>query len=622
MRIGTLDFETVDPHLTTFGSGWPLGKVKIVGASTQGIDDLHATWTDSVPEILDRVDKMDVIIAHNAQYECGLLTMLGMDLKDKIVIDTMQLAKFYNNLEINVGLEGLGKKYVGMNKGTDLIGQAVISHNLYHTSTGKNQKPGSFQTAVDYGYGHLDVIYAKEPNIVKTYCNQDVEITTKLYKKFIQHTPEAWQETMSNVTKQYTLMTKRGIDYDISKLAKVRTSLLSLLMDTEEELFSMSKMRGDPSMFNSKGTLIKILESFKLKIPVTEKGNASMTGPWLERQDHPFCKLLVKYRSLHTFLSMSVNKVFDHRDVYFPGQKGIIKIFPNYRIMSADTGRSSAIRPNIKNFPGFDKDKLDLTVQNDDTFAYLVRDCIVSTNGYVMENDYKQQEPRLFADACNKLGLPRLRNMYIENPSLDFHTVVAEIADVPRPIGKALNLAILYGKKTKATAAGLGISIEEAEVLINKYHELFPEGKTYQKSIESVGKTRGYLNLDGRKVYRPKPSPAMWEGKTYTKHWEYLLFNWYCQGRGANQIYKVMSELYKRNITPYYEVYDALGFEVSDADIHDKKKIIEIKNVMERENSFDCSVPMLVDTGIGKSWAEAKTKQGEERGKQLYVEEN
>ena len=68
--------------------------------------------------------------------------------------------------------------------------------------------------------------------------------------------------------------------------------------------------------------------------------------------------------------------------------------------------------------------------------------------------DYSQQEPRILVHYAHVYGKSRdvpLRGVeefvtsYREDPDMDFHTMVAEMADIPRKQAKTINLGMMYG---------------------------------------------------------------------------------------------------------------------------------------------------------------------------------
>ena len=68
--------------------------------------------------------------------------------------------------------------------------------------------------------------------------------------------------------------------------------------------------------------------------------------------------------------------------------------------------------------------------------------------------DYSQQEPRILVHYANAYGKSlgnELKSVnefvqgYVTNPDMDFHTMVAEMAKIPRKQAKTINLGLIYG---------------------------------------------------------------------------------------------------------------------------------------------------------------------------------
>ena len=60
--------------------------------------------------------------------------------------------------------------------------------------------------------------------------------------------------------------------------------------------------------------------------------------------------------------------------------------------------------------------------------------------------------------------------MPISEGDADFHTIVAKMADIPRPQAKVINLGLFYGMGKAKLQAELGVSKEKAEELFSIYH--------------------------------------------------------------------------------------------------------------------------------------------------------
>ena len=85
--------------------------------------------------------------------------------------------------------------------------------------------------------------------------------------------------------------------------------------------------------------------------------------------------------------------------------------------------------------------------------------------------DYSQQEPRilvhfaaLYQKRTGKL-MPKVNEFvdgYKNNPDMDFHTMVADMADIPRKQAKVINLGMMYGMGVGKLGDQLDLSGEEA----------------------------------------------------------------------------------------------------------------------------------------------------------------
>lgn len=634
------DYESVDTNLKRWGSGVWKDDIKIVGCGFIDLDSNKEIWTTEINQITDIVNDAEMIINHNMMYDSSINMWLGVDLKDKMIVDTMNMAYFHHNLDNSGGrhktsLQNLSQRYLGQYKTQDLLGKAVLDHGLYKVSTGgkRNLNPElkrNQSTATDYAYAHLDEVYKVAANVVSAYCIQDCNLTKQLAKKFWNDMSEEWMYILSNCNKQYLNMKKNGIWLDMRKMKDIRGMLLSASLNTEEEIWDLLKIKnGTMANLNQKSFLLPIFDKMGIKYPYTEptkrfpEGQPSITAEWLAAQNDPFCNLLNKHKSYQTYLNNYCDSYIEYKEIYYPNQNpDFIQMHPSNNCLAAVTGRASTDNPNIRSIPNFDKDKLDLNKLDDNYIGYMLRSCIAPRPGYsFVEADYKQQEFRLFAEACALLDMPRLKDLYINNREIDFHQMVSdEVTHMGRGPTKAINFGLLYGKQEYALSLALGKSREETKEIMKHYNSMFPEMETYTKTMEYLGSTRGYITIDGRKLIpaQKKKVQNKWRpGQMKWQTYEWQLGNWQCQGRGSNQIKMVMSKLYELDITPYLEVYDALAFEIKDVD-SDIQKLETIKNVMEYDNPFKCSVPMLVDICVGSSWGDAKSKAGDEAGKELY----
>jgi hypothetical protein len=84
----------------------------------------------------------------------------------------------------------------------------------------------------------------------------------------------------------------------------------------------------------------------------------------------------------------------------------------------------------------------------------------------------------------NMPGVEEFVNAYNENPNMDFHTMVAEMADIPRKQAKVINLAMMYGMGAQKLAGQLDIHLDDAKALVKKYHSRVPFVKGLTQGIQ------------------------------------------------------------------------------------------------------------------------------------------
>jgi DNA polymerase I-like protein with 3'-5' exonuclease and polymerase domains len=257
--------------------------------------------------------------------------------------------------------------------------------------------------------------------------------------------------------------------------------------------------------------------------------------------------------------------------------------------------------------------------------------------------DYSQQEPRLVAHYALKFKLASVNpiaDSYENDPSTDFHKIVAEMAEIPRSQAKTINLGLFYGMGKAKLQAELGVTKEKTAELFDKYHGKAPFVKQLMNKVMSAAQNKGQIKtLLGRRCRFPKYEPVLrgsdWgtfvpaedhermlelqemgpelldhEGnKTGKKNywWKnptrraftYKALNRLIQGSAADMTKKAMVELYKAGITPHIQVHDELDISVTN-----DSEAAKIKDVME--NAVDLEVPNKVDYESGPNWGEIK----------------
>jgi DNA polymerase-1 len=167
------------------------------------------------------------------------------------------------------------------------------------------------------------------------------------------------------------------------------------------------------------------------------------------------------------------------------------------------TGRFSYSNPNLQQIPARDPET-----------GPLLRSLFIPEEGCKWGAfDYSQQEPRLVVHYGMKAQLPSayvIGDEYKSNPSTDFHSIVANMADIPRSQAKTINLGLFYGMGKAKLQAELGVTKETAEELFKKYHNHVPFVKQIMSKLTGIASNKGMVRtLLRRRCRFPRYEPVL-----------------------------------------------------------------------------------------------------------------
>jgi|TARA_B110000495_G_C22898514_1_gene524253 DNA polymerase I-like protein with 3'-5' exonuclease and polymerase domains len=242
--------------------------------------------------------------------------------------------------------------------------------------------------------------------------------------------------------------------------------------------------------------------------------------------------------------------------------------------------------------------------------------------------DFSQQEPRILVHYAHVYGKTRgiplegaseFVQAYNEKPETDFHSLVAEMASIPRKQAKTINLGLIYGMGVNKMSEELDIDVDEAKVLVKQYHARVPFVKGLMSGVMNRlnDKTSGgaLRSLEGRKCrfdsWEPdtfamnkalpfKEAVAAYGPTTRLKRaFTYKALNRLIQASAADMTKKAMVQLHKMGKLPLLQIHDELAMSVTNLE-----EAQEIAKVME--NAVLLEVPNVCDIEMGPSWGEAK----------------
>ena len=600
-----IDVETRDPNIKTNGPGWAVGDGEVVGYAVatddwkgyipvghQGGGNLDkrivSKWLQKVFEC--PADK----IMHNAQYDAGWLRREGFQLNGKI-IDTMVIAALLDENRFSYSLNALAYDYLNKTK----------------------SEKGLVEAATEFGVDPKGEMWRLPAMHVGPYAETDATLTLDLWKFFKIKTQQEDLEDVVNMELDLLPclidMTWKGVRVDIDKLERTRNALLKREKDLLKQIKSMT---GTDVEIWAAQSLAKAFNEQGIPYPKTDKGAPSFTKLFLSEHEHELPKLIVQARNLNKTHGTFINTIMKHA-----GKDGRIHSHIN-QIRSDDggtvSGRISMNNPNLQQIPARDPE-----------IGPMIRSLFLPEEGEKWASvDFSQQEPRILVHYAHVYGqtldrpLPKVDEFveaYRNDPSTDFHTMVAEMASIPRKRAKVINLAMMYGMGVNKLSDQLDIEIEEAKDLMKKYHERVPfvkklmNGVTDRLNARSSGGS--IRSIKGRKCRFD-----LWEPDSFAMHkalpyaeatqahgpttrlkraYTYKALNRLIQASAADMTKQAMVNLYKQGLVPLIQIHDEIAMSVkSESDAKN------VANIME--SAVELEVPNLCDVEVGPSWGEAR----------------
>jgi DNA polymerase-1 len=264
----------------------------------------------------------------------------------------------------------------------------------------------------------------------------------------------------------------------------------------------------------------------------------------------------------------------------------------------AATGRLSSNDPNLQNIP----------IRTDE--GSRIRRAFIAEKGHMLVSaDYSQIELRLLAHVAD---IPALRESFARGEDIHARTA-SEVFGIPmagmdpmtRRRAKAINFGIIYGISAFGLARQLGITPGEARTYIDAYFVRYPGIRAYMERTKEEARISGYVTTPfGRRCWVPgiaDKKPAL---RGYA---ERQAINAPLQGGAADIIKRAMVRLPKAlreaglKSRLLLQVHDELLFEAPEDEAPALTSLA--RRVMESAASL--SVPLVVETGTGRTWADA-----------------
>ncbi len=378
--------------------------------------------------------------------------------------------------------------------------------------------------------------------------------------------------------------------------------LRSLSGQMEKEIdrltLEIHREAGQPFNVNSPQQLGKILfDDLKLPGP-PQRGkvkNYSTAADVLDTlaEEHAIARLVLEYRSV----TKLKNTYVDTLPLLIRQETG--RLHTTFNPAGSATGRLSSSNPNLQNIP----------IRT--SLGREIRAAFVPREGWkLVVADYSQIELRLLAHFSGDAVLTEaFRN------GEDIHTrTAAEVMGVGREAitadmrraAKAVNFGIVYGLSSFGLSQQLGIPRSQAETYITGYFARYAGVKAFiENTVVEVRRTGVTHTLHGRERPIPDINSRNPNARGFA---ERTAVNTPLQGTAADLIKLAMVRIDSRlrqekwQAAMLLQVHDELVFEAPLEEVDRLRALV----AQEMQGVYRLDVPLVVDTGSGDNWRDAK----------------
>ena len=190
-----------------------------------------------------------------------------------------------------------------------------------------------------------------------------------------------------------------------------------------------------------------------------------------------------------------------------------------------------------------------------------------------------------------------------------FQLTENQVTQELRRKAKIINFGIIYGISAYGLALQLEITNTEAKMYMDQYFKKYPGIKNYMEDTINECRSKGFVITPfGRRIFIPFINDKVATRRNFA---ERSAINAPIQGGAADMIKLAMPKVYefliKRNLRTkiLLQVHDELLFESPDEEVDLIKKEVPLLMTTSHEKLVSLEVPIKVDVGIGKSWADA-----------------
>lgn len=603
-RMG-LDIESRDPNLTKLGPGFRRDayNIGVALAFPDGkkfyLPMRHATGRNmEVGKVLKYLREQAAsyrgeVIGANFNYDVDGLYSDGVEFHRDAKLRDVQIAEaLLYELHDRYSLEHCAG-YNGLKAKDDAL--------LYEAAKAYSLRKKSKPSEVD----HKGQMFKLPPEYVGPYAEQDAMLGLQIYDAQKPRLDEQnlWQiwNLETELLPVLIRMRRRGVLVDQGYMEYIQKRCLRYRDKYLRAFTNLTGYHITPEIMRSKG-MAEICQSLGMPIGVSAKGNPILDKFAFIAHGTPWAKAILAAKQVDT-ATTAVTSLFKHITsqgrvhTTFNQVKG--EKFSGDDSGGAAFGRTSSVNPNLQNqsnqIPDFRRIFLP-----DPGCQWA---CI----------DYSSQEVKLavhYAELIGARGAAQIGDALRENPHIDFHGMVAEIAGIKRSEAKIWLFSRLYGKGDGRLVSELGFATtkrlnkrtgrvfeepgREGQLFLDKFARRLPFIDDLIRQAKVNATQRGQVRTLLGRLCR---FPARVNGKGYD--FAHKALNRIIQGSAGDQMKQALVDCDRAGIPLQLSVHDEIDLSVPDLEM-----AREVSRIMI--DAVKLTVPVTTDIEVGPNWKDIK----------------
>ncbi len=512
-------------------------------------------------------------VGQNIKYDIQVLSRCGIDVAP--IDDTMMLSYVLAGGLHGHGMDELAERHLGLT---------------------------TIKFADVAGAGKSKVTFDKVPlDRALEYAAEDADVTLRLHRKL---KPQLLAERLVSVYETLerplirilAAMEAHGILVDAERLRALSGEFGQRIEALEAEIHGLA---GGPFTIGSPKQLGEILFD-RLKVATGRRGKSGAFATGADILETIVAEAEDPHASALAARVLDWRQLTKLKTTYADALIGQIdpntgRVHTCYQQAVASTGRLSSADPNLQNIP----------VRTEE--GRKIRSTFIAEPGAVLFSaDYSQIELRLLAHVAD---IGALKEAFRDG--IDIHAMTAsQVFGVPiagmdpriRRKAKAINFGIIYGISAFGLARQLAIPRGEAAAYIEAYFARYPGIRDYMERTRKIARERGYVTtLFGRRCHVRGIADRNPSVRSFA---ERAAINAPIQGGAADIIKRAMIRIPAALVRAglgarmLLQVHDELVFEVPEAEVEATRDLV----VREMTAVASLTVPLVVDTGAGRSW--------------------